>query len=77
MLCQNNLETENIIEMLTSNPVFPIQMNERTYHPQNEALFPWFTFTSPSPALNASYSFPDETVLPGLSPANLPPGCGF
>lgn len=76
-LCQNNLETGDVIEVLSSNPVFPIQMNGRTYHPQNEALFSWFSFTSPSPALNGSYSFPDETTLTTLSPSGLPPGCGL
>jgi len=74
-LCQNNLETGDVIEILTSNTVFSVQMNGRTYHPQNEALFPWFAFQSPSPALNGSYSFPDETTLTALSPAGLMPGC--
>lgn len=74
-ICQNNLETGDVIEILTSNAVFPIQMNGRTYHPQNEASISWFRFDSPSRAKNGSYSFPDETTLTTLSPANLLPGC--
>jgi hypothetical protein len=74
-LCQNNLETGDVIEVLSANPVFPISMHGRTYHPQNEAIFPWFAFESPSPALHGAYSFPDETTLTSLSPGNLLPGC--
>jgi hypothetical protein len=49
-LCQNNLETGDVIEVLSSNPVHAIPMHGRTYHPQNEALLPWFAFESPSTA---------------------------
>ena len=74
-LCQNNLETGDVIEGLASNAVFTIQKHSRTYHPQNEVLFPWFAFESPSPALNGAYSFPDETTLTALSPPNLTVNC--
>lgn len=74
-ICQNNLETGDVIEILTSNAVFPVSISGRTYHPQNEAMFPWFAFESPSPAHLGAYSFPDETTLTQLSPANLHPGC--
>lgn len=74
-LCQDNLETGDVVEVLTSNPVFPISMNNRTYHPQNEALFSWFAFQSPSHAHLGAYSFPDETTLTALSPGPLLPGC--
>ena len=74
-LCQNNLEVGDVIEVLTGNPVFPVSMNGRTYHPQNEALLPWFAFQSPSPVNLGAYSFPDETTLTSLSPAGLMPGC--
>jgi hypothetical protein len=74
-LCQNNLETGDVIEVLTSNPVYAIAMDGRTYHPQNEALLPWFAFQSPSKARHRTYSFPDETTLTALSPGNLLPGC--
>jgi hypothetical protein len=74
--CQNNLETGDVVEVLiTNNAVFPIQMNGRTYHPQNEAILPWFEFQSPSHATKHAYSFPDETTLPNLSPGPLLPGC--
>ena len=61
--------------MLTSNAVFPISMNNPTYHPQNEALFSWFAFQSPSHARLGAYSFPDETTIQSLSPGPLLPGC--
>jgi hypothetical protein len=75
-LCQNNLETGDVIEVLNSQvPTFSLQSHGMTYHPQNEAMFSWFAFESPSTAANGSYSFPDETTLTTLSPANLLPGC--
>jgi hypothetical protein len=73
-LCQNDLESGDVVEVL-STPVFPISMHGRTYHPQNEALLPWFANQSPSPANLGAYSFPDETVLTALSPSPLLPGC--
>lgn len=73
-LCQNNLETGDVTEVL-NQPVHPIPMNGRTYHPSNEALLSWFAFQSPSTARAGAYSFPDETVLPGLSPGPLHAGC--
>jgi hypothetical protein len=74
-LCQNNLETGDVIEVLTGNPVFAASTRQRTYHLQNEALLPWFAFQSPSPARLHAYSFPDETTLTTLSPHPLLPGC--
>ncbi len=74
-LCQDNLETGDVIEVLTTLPVYTVALNGRTYHPQNEALFPWFAFESPSPARGGTYSFPDETTLTSLSPSPLLPGC--
>jgi hypothetical protein len=64
--CQNNLEDGDVIEGLP-NTTFPITMNGRTYHPQNESLLQWFEFESPSSALHAAYSYPNENVL--LSPS--------
>jgi len=75
-LCQNNLETGDVIEVLSSSvPTFSLQSHGMTYHPQNEAMFSWFAFQSPSTAANGSYSFPDETTLTTLSPGPLKPGC--
>jgi hypothetical protein len=72
-LCQNNLETGDVIEGLPDG-VFPIAMNGFTYHPQNEALLPWFEFESPSSAIDGAYSYPNEQTLTSLSaPQN--PGC--
>jgi len=73
-LCQNNLETGDVVEVL-SQPVYPTAMNDRTYHPQTEAMLPWFAMQSPSTAKGGAYSFPDETVLPNLSPHPLGVGC--
>lgn len=73
-LCQNNLESGDVLEVM-SQAVFPVSMQGRTYHPQNEALLPWFAFQSPSPANLGAYSFPDETVLTALSPSLLQPQC--
>jgi len=74
--CQNILETGDVIEVLDAeNPVSTIPGKGFTYHPQNEALFPWFAFESPSPAKHGAYSFPDETTLTSLSPGPLLPGC--
>lgn len=74
-LCQDNLETGDVIEVLSSTPVFQVQLHGFTYHPQVEAMFSWFAFQSPSKAANGSYSFPDENTLTTLSPPNLLPGC--
>jgi hypothetical protein len=40
-------------------------MHGFTYHPQNEALLPWFEFQQPSTAIDGAYSYPDTTVLSG------------
>jgi len=74
-LCQNNLETGDAIEGLSTTPTFSIQKHGMTYHPQNEAVFQWFAFQSAASAFNGSYSFPDESTLTTLSPPNLLPGC--
>jgi len=65
--CQDNLEVGDVIEGLP-NATYPITMHGYTYHPQNEALLPWFEFKSPSNALHHAYSYPDGTVLTALSP---------
>jgi hypothetical protein len=62
-LCQNNLETGDVIEGL-ANSTFPMTMpNGYTYHPQNEALLQWFAGVTPSNALGGAYSYPDPSVL--------------
>ena len=73
-LCQNNLETGDVIEGLP-DATYPMTMpNGFTYHPQNEALLPWFAFQTPSTALDHAYSYPNESVLAGPS-AFQNPGC--
>jgi hypothetical protein len=72
-VCQNNRETGDVIEGL-SDATYPITMNGFTYHPQNEALLPWFAFQSSSTAIDGAYSYPDESVLTG-APTPQNPGC--
>jgi hypothetical protein len=61
-LCQNNLETGDVIENLP-NAVFPMTLNGFTYHPQNEALVEWFAGQTPSMAIHHAYSYPNTAVL--------------
>ena len=65
--CQNDMEVGDVIEGLPDATV-AITINGRTYHPQNEALVPWLEFQSPSSALGAAYSYPNQNVLTALSP---------
>jgi len=65
-LCQNNLETGDVIEGL-ANMSFPMTMNGFTYHPQNEALLSYFAFEIPSSAIHGAYSYPNTAVLGGPS----------
>jgi hypothetical protein len=71
--CQDDLEVGDVIEGLP-HAGYPITMNGMTYHPQNVALLPWFEFQSPSTAIDGAYSYPDESILPNLSPIELA-GC--
>jgi len=72
--CQDLMEDGDVIEDLP-NPTFPVTINGFTYHPQNEALLPWFMFQQNSSAIDNAYSYPDETVLTHLS-APQPLNCG-
>ena len=70
-LCQNNLETGDVIEGLP-NAVEPITLNGTVYHPQTEALLQWFVSQTPSSAIHHAYSYPDTTVLTAPSVPVLP-----
>lgn len=72
--CQDILEVGDVIEDLP-HPTFPVTIGGFTYHPQTEALLPWFEFQSPSSAINGDYSYPGETVLTALSTPE-PFNCG-
>jgi hypothetical protein len=72
--CQDLLETGDVIEDLP-NPTYPVTIGKTSYHPQTEALLPWFEFQSPSTALHNAYSYPNETALTQLS-APQPLNCG-
>jgi hypothetical protein len=68
--CQNDLEVGDVIEGLPDSTI-AIRTHGRTYHPQNEALLPWFEFQSPSSALGGAYSYPNQNVLTALSPPEV------
>lgn len=71
--CQDNMESGDVIEGLP-RAVYPIHINGRAYHPQNEALLQWFEFQSPSTAIGGAYSYPNLETLTALSaPQNA--GC--
>jgi hypothetical protein len=72
--CQDVMEVGDVIEDLP-NPTTTVTVNGFTYHPQTQALLPWFEFKSPSFAVNGAYSYPNETVLTSLS-APQPFNCG-
>jgi hypothetical protein len=72
--CQDIMEVGDVIEDLP-NPTYPVTVNGRSYHPQTEALLPWFAFKSPSFAIHNAYSYPNETALTSLS-AQQPYNCG-
>ncbi len=65
--CQNDMEVGDVIEGLPDSTV-TITTKGRTYHPQNEALLPWFEFQSPSSGLGGAYSYPNQNILTQLSP---------
>jgi hypothetical protein len=65
--CQDDLESGDVLEGLPEATT-AIRTKGRTYHPQTEALLEWFAFESPSTALGASYSYPNQNMLTALSP---------
>ena len=60
-LCQNNLETGDVIEGLP-NALNTISLGGVPYHVQNEALLQWFAGQTPSSAINGAYSYPDPIL---------------
>lgn len=75
--CQDLMEDGDVIEDLSAfgDVTFPVTVNNFTYHPQNEALLPWFEFEQNSSAIDNAYSYPNEAILPHLS-APQPLNCG-
>jgi hypothetical protein len=72
--CQDNLETGDPVEVLP-NPMFPVNVSGRTYHPQTEALLQWFEQKTTSTAINSAFSYPNTKVLTkGATPFG-PLGC--
>jgi hypothetical protein len=72
--CQDVMEVGDVIEDLP-NPTYPVTVNGYTYHPQTEALLPWFAFQTNSSAIDNAYSYPNEDALTSLS-APQPLNCG-
>ena len=72
--CQDLMEDGDVIEDLP-NPTYPVTVNGFTYHPQTEALLPWFMFEKNSSAIDNAYSYPNEDALTSLS-APQPVNCG-
>ena len=71
--CQNKNEIADVVEDLP-NAVFPLAMPDATYHMQNTALLSWFQPGQPSSAIDAAFSYPDETLLTAPTPL-LSPVC--
>ena len=72
--CQDLMEDGDVIEDLP-NPTVEITIGGVKYHPQTEALLPWFEFQGNSSAMDNAYSYPNETALTALS-APQPLNCG-
>jgi hypothetical protein len=72
--CQDVMEDGDVIEDLP-NPTYPVTIGGFTYHPQTEALLPWFMFEQNSSAIDNAYSYPNEGALTSLS-APQPLNCG-
>ena len=72
--CQDYIEVGDVIEDLP-NDTYPVTIDGYTYHPQTIALLPWFAFQKNSMAIDNAYSYPNESVLPTLSPPQ-PFNCG-
>jgi hypothetical protein len=64
--CQNNLETGDPIALF-ANSGFPVTIDGFTYHPQSQALLPWFQRSARSDAARGAFSFPDGSLLRGPS----------
>jgi len=64
--CQDILEDGDVIEDLL-NSTYPVTVGGVSYHPQTEALLPWFEFETNSSAIDNAYSYPNETALTTLS----------
>jgi hypothetical protein len=60
--CQSSMETGDPMETMP-NAGFPVTIDTMTYHPQTQALMQWFARKPASDAINAAYSFPDESLL--------------
>ena len=71
--CQNKNELGDVVEELPG-AVFTLTMPQMTYHLQNAGLLSWFQPGHASTAIDAAFSYPDETLLTAPTPL-LPPFC--
>jgi hypothetical protein len=63
----NLLETGDPVEVLP-NPTFPVTINGVTYHPQTEALLPWFSRPATNNlSIGGAFSYPNTATLPTAS----------
>jgi hypothetical protein len=72
-LCQNNLETGDVIEGLPG-ATKTIYLGGTAYHVQNEALLQWFAGVAPSTAIGGAYSYPDPVLTSAA--VSQPANCG-
>jgi hypothetical protein len=66
-VCQGNLETGDPVEVLPNATVNMTLKEGRevfSYHPQTEALLPWFEMGATSNAIGGAFSYPNTTALP-------------
>ena len=69
--CLNILEVGDPIELLDTQ-MFPVTINGKLYHTQNEATLSWFARDVPSKSFGGGYSYPDTTVLTAPSQSCTP-----
>ena len=65
--CATVLETGDPLEF-RADALFAVTLHGFTYHPQNEALLPWFARQAPSLAFDGAYSFPNASLLTSPAP---------
>jgi hypothetical protein len=62
--CSGSLETGDPLV----GYAWPVTIGGYTYHPQNEAILPWFARQSPSTAIDGAYTYPDTTLFTSIAP---------
>ena len=71
--CESDIRDTSLLEV--ADPLqeyffsYQINLNGFTYHVANQVLASWFSRDAPSSGIHGAYSFPDETLQTGPSPA--------